>query len=58
LDSTKKNQLGLDYEYDGTFIRMLATESGYVEVYQPNKFDTCDFSEYVKKELLPAIVPE
>lgn len=58
LDVTEKNQLGVDYEYNSQFIRMTAAESGYVEIYRPNDFETSDFCEYISKEILPAMVPE
>lgn len=56
VDRLPKNQIGLDIkeeegEDDG--IRMTATESGYVEVYQPNNYDPEDFAEFVLDHVIP-----
>ncbi|MFB6073092.1 MAG: hypothetical protein ABEJ88_08995 [Halobacterium sp.] len=53
-DSTL-NQLGLAYEYDGDDVKMTASRSGYVEVYQPSSYDAGAFLEYVRDEMLPHV---
>ncbi|WP_435552606.1 hypothetical protein [Natrinema sp. CGMCC1.2065] len=58
LDIADKNQIGLDYEYSGEQIRMFASESGYIEVYQPNDFTSSQFCEYVDNEILPVLKRE
>jgi len=47
-----KNQLGLEID-DEEGIKMTATESGYVQVYQPSNYDSKDFSEFVLDHILP-----
>lgn len=47
------NQLGLAYDYDGEDLKMTATRSGYVEVYQPSSFDTGDYLEYLREQIVP-----
>lgn len=49
------NQLGLAYEYDGEDVKMTASRSGYVELYQPAAFDAAQYLEYVRDEILPHV---
>jgi len=58
LAISKKNQIGLDYEYGSIPLRMFGAESGYVEVYQPSDFTTKQFTNYVLDEILPHLTPE
>lgn len=53
LESSKKNQLGLKLDRDGTEIKMAVTRSGYVEVYQPSDIDTAEFAAFVREDILP-----
>ena len=53
LEDSSLNQLGLEYEYGGDDLKMTATSSGYLEVYQPSSFETGAFLEYLSSELGP-----
>lgn len=53
LDSSPKNQIGLEYNYKNILIRNFITESGYVEVYEPTDYSSGEFAEYVENELIP-----
>lgn len=48
-----KNQLGLTFEYDRDEIKMNATKSGYVRVYQPSSYDEKEFVDFVMEHILP-----
>lgn len=52
LKEAKKNQIGLEYNKDGYLLKTFVVESGYVEVYQPNNFDTREFIDFVESDLL------
>jgi len=47
-----KNQIGLDIEAGEEDIKMTASESGYVEVYQPSNYDSTDYSEFILDHVL------
>lgn len=49
------NQVGLTYRYDGADLKMTATRSGYVEVYQPSDFEGAAFLEYLVDEVVPHV---
>lgn len=51
-DSTL-NQLGLAYEYDTAELKMTASRSGYVEVYQPSEFDSKQYLDYLADDIVP-----
>jgi hypothetical protein len=51
-----KNQVGL--EIGGGEIKMTATESGYVEVYQPSNYDSVEFAQFILEHILPHSTPK
>lgn len=51
FNKTATNQIGIEYEKDGQLYKIFATESGYVEVYQPGNFDSVEFIEFIQEEL-------
>lgn len=53
LESSKKNQLGLEIDRDGRAFKMAVTRSGYVEVYQPTDLATAEFAAFVRDDVLP-----
>lgn len=55
IDEAQLNQLGLDYSPEDDAIKMTATESGYVEIYQPENYDEIDYAKYVRSEILPHV---
>jgi len=48
----QKNQLGLNLAWGNETVKMMVSESGYVEVYQPSSYDTAEFSEFVMDSVL------
>lgn len=52
LADSSLNQLGLAYEYDGVSVKMTASRSAYVELYQPAAFDTEEYLEYIRQQIL------
>lgn len=52
LSNAKKNQFGLEYEYDGQSVKMTVTESGYLRIFQPSNFDSKDLAQFVADEIL------
>jgi len=52
LDGATLTQLGLAYDRDGDDLKMTASRSGYVEVYQPSSYDAEAYLEYVRDEVL------
>lgn len=52
LADSSLNQVGLTYDYGGEELKMTASRSGYVEVYQPRAFDRGDYLEYLREEVL------
>ena len=55
LDGSTLTQLGLAYDHDGDDLKMTASRSGYVEVYQPSSYDAEAYLEYVRDEILPHV---
>ncbi|MFP8955121.1 hypothetical protein ACLI4Y_00185 [Natrialbaceae archaeon A-CW3] len=53
LADSRLNQIGLSYEFDGGDVKMTATRSGYVEIYQPSSFDSTQYLEYLREEIIP-----
>ncbi|WP_148859293.1 hypothetical protein [Natronococcus pandeyae] len=56
LDLSNKNQIGIDFPYQDKAIKMTASESGYVEVYQPSDYKTEDFVNFFLNEIAPYVV--
>jgi len=52
LQKTDKNQIGLEYSKEGDYVKMTATRSGYVEVYQPSNYEPEDFAQYVLNNVI------
>ncbi|WP_373190218.1 hypothetical protein [Halolamina sp.] len=55
LESQRKNQLGIDIEWRGYEIKMMLTESGYLNIYQPGDFGNTGFMRLVRDEIVPHI---
>jgi len=55
LDGATLTQLGLAYDRDGDDLKMTASRSGYVEVYQPSSYEAEAYLEYVRDEILPHV---
>lgn len=53
LRTAEKNQLGLEFPYNGSSMKMMATASGYVEVYHPRNFDGNQFCEFLQTDVIP-----
>ncbi|MFD1645564.1 hypothetical protein [Haloarchaeobius litoreus] len=48
-----KNQIGLIIKSDGEEdINMTATESGYVEVYQPSSYDAAEYADFILNHII------
>jgi hypothetical protein len=59
LSESEKNQLGVtDLDYNGRNLKIRITESGYVEVYQPNDVDTVEFTQFIEDCVLPYATPK
>jgi len=56
LADSRLNQLGLSYGHDGDEVKMTASRSGYVEVYQPSSYDAAAFLTYLREEMLDHVV--
>jgi len=52
LESSDKNQLGLEFEYEGRDIKMEVSESGFVRILEPS-MQQGTFVEFVKDEIQP-----
>jgi hypothetical protein len=55
LEYADLNQLGLRYTYDQDDIKVTATESGYINLYQPSGYDQDEFFVYFEQEILPFV---
>lgn len=53
IDKSQINQIGLDYPPEENAIKMSATESGYVEIYQPENYDEKDYAKYLQNRVVP-----
>ncbi|NUC72514.1 hypothetical protein HTZ84_09370 [Haloterrigena sp. SYSU A558-1] len=53
LDETDKNQLGLSYTSEGDGIKMMITQSGYIEIYTPSNYEPEEFAEYIASKAIP-----
>lgn len=58
LNSVNKNQIGLNQEVEEDSLKVFATKSGYIEIYQPSTYDSKDFLEYIESEVLPFLKME
>ncbi|MBP1986027.1 hypothetical protein [Halolamina salifodinae] len=47
-----KNQIGLNIQSKEEDIKMTASKSGYVEVYQPSNYDSVEFSQFILDQVL------
>lgn len=52
LSNSTLNQIGLTDDYEGSEMKMMATRSGYVQVYQPSEFEVGQFLEYLREEIV------
>lgn len=55
LRTAEKNQLGLKFSRDGRTMKMMATASGYLEIYQPSNFTANEFCTFLTSEVRPAL---
>lgn len=54
LKNTKKNQIGLEIlNEEDVNIKFTATESGYLEIYLPDNYDTSEFIDFISNFILP-----
>ena len=53
LEGSSLNQLGLEYRYDDDEVKMTASRSGYVELYQPRDLGAKEYLTYLQREILP-----
>lgn len=51
--NSKKNQLGMDHDFQGTSVRSTITESGYINIYQPSNMKSSEFAEYLSTFVIP-----
>jgi len=58
LADSPTNQLGLEYTKGEQLVKIFATESGYVEVYQPNNYDSAEFLNFVSDEIIEHVKTE
>lgn len=45
-------QLGVGHDYDGRQVKMTATRNGYAAVYDPSEFESGEFLDYVRDQLV------
>lgn len=55
LGESSLNQVGLSYRHDGSDVKMTASKSGYVEVYRPRTFDSANYLQYLRDEIVPHV---
>jgi hypothetical protein len=56
LKRAEKNQLGLRFNgRHSETVQMTATESGYLEIYQPDSYDTEEFLQFISDYILPSV---
>lgn len=55
INSASANQIGMDILYGDKPIKFTMAESGYVEVYQPEDWETPEYVEFVADVVLPYI---
>lgn len=55
LESSSANQIGVDYVYNDTPMKVTMSESGYLEVYKPNDWETAELADYILSDLSPYI---
>ncbi|WP_135855203.1 hypothetical protein [Halorussus salinus] len=53
LWESDKNRIGMRFEFEDQMVKMMVTQSGYAEVYQPSGFSSLEFSRLVNEVLLP-----
>lgn len=52
LGNSKISQVGLDYIYKEDEIKITVTESGYINLYNPSNYESKEFLQYFKDELI------
>lgn len=57
LRSSRKNQLGLKLPRNGSTLKLTATESGYVEIYQPSNYTENQFCDFLRSDIIPVTSP-
>ncbi len=53
LRDAAKNRIGMRFDFENQMVKMMVTETGYAEVYQPSDFSTLEFSRLISEILLP-----
>lgn len=54
----RKNQLGMDFEYNSNPVKMRITEGGYLDIYQPSEYGTLSFVRLINDIILQYEVQE
>lgn len=52
IADSQMNQIGLSYSRRDEILKVNVTESGYVEIYQPDNYEEGEFAEFVIEEIL------
>lgn len=52
LSHSRLNQLGLEFDMGDFYVKMTSAESGYIEIYTPDNFETEEFLEFTADYLL------
>ncbi|AKU06522.1 hypothetical protein [Haloferax gibbonsii] len=53
LRNSDKNRIGVKFVFENSEVKMLITESGYVQVYRPSDYDTLQFKRLLDEVILP-----
>lgn len=56
LERSQLNQLGFVYEFEGESLKMTASKSGYLEIYQPSTYSEGEYLDYIMDELFDYLV--
>jgi hypothetical protein len=52
IADSQMNQIGLSYSRGDEILKVNVTESGYVEIYQPDNYEEGEFAEFIIEEIL------
>ncbi|WP_436347049.1 hypothetical protein [Natronorubrum sp. FCH18a] len=58
IQEHQNTQIGLqNVEFNGRQLKLVLSRNGWIAVYEPKEMDTIEFSQFVRKKVLPYVNP-
>lgn len=55
IDNSQLNQIGVEFPYKDHIVKLALSESGYLEIYQPSTYDSEEYLQFIKDEVVSYI---